>query len=67
MKVFAKMYLITEEQPGLMTRCHFICATHCAEEAQEAYGYHLAIWAGEQSCVYIDKLGEPYTVLKRGI
>ena len=47
-----------------MTRCHFICATHCAEQAQEAYGYHLAIWAGEQSCVYIDKLGEPYTVLK---
>ena len=47
-----------------MTRCHFICATHCAEQAQEAYGYHLAIWAGEQNCVYIDKLGEPYTVLK---
>ena len=28
--------------------------------------YYLAIWLGEQSCAYIDKLGAPYTVLKFG-
>ena len=63
----SKNYLITEEQPSLMNRCDFICAAHYAEQAQEAYDrecYHLAIWAGEQSCACIDKLGEPYTVLK---
>ena len=63
----SKNYLIIEEQPSLMNRCDFICAAHYAEQAQEAYDrecYHLAIWAGEQSCAYIDKLGEPYAVFK---
>ena len=52
-----------------MARCEFKCAVYYADLAQEAYDkrcYYLAIWAGKQSCAYIDKLGEPYTVLKLG-
>ena len=45
--------------------CEFKCAAHYADIAQEAYErkcYHLAIWAGEQSCANLDKLRN--TVLK---
>ena len=67
MKLFAKDYLLACDQPGLIASCEFKCAAHYAEVAEEAYSrkcYHLAIWAGEQSCAYIDKLGKHYTVLK---
>ena len=53
--------------PEALTVSEFMCAANYAEQAQEAYDnecYHLAIWAGKQSCAYIDKLGEPYTVFK---
>ena len=53
----------------LKALCEFKCAAHYADIAQEAYErkcYHLTIWAGEQSCAYLDKLGEVHTVLKFG-
>ena len=58
---------LTEDMTSLMARCEFKCAAHYADFAQEAFDrecYHLAIWAGEQSCVNIDKLPKSYTVFK---
>ena len=58
---------LTEDPATLTARCEFKCAAHYAEVAEDAYKreyYHLAIWAGEQSIGYIDKLGEQYSVLK---
>ena len=67
-KLFERLKSLMGILPEALTAtCDFMCAAHYAEQAQEAYNrecYHLAIWAGEQSCAYIDKLGEPYTVLK---
>ena len=60
---------LAEDSATLRDRCEFKCAVHYADMAQEAYDrkcYHLAIWAGEQSCAFIDKLGDPYTILRYG-
>ena len=49
--------------------CEYKCAAHYADIAQEAFAkkcYHLAIWAGEQSCANLDKLGDSYMVFKHG-
>ena len=57
----------TQETEDLMSRCEFKCAVYYAEVAEGAYKrecYYLAIWAGEQSIGYFDKLGEQYTVYK---
>ena len=47
--------------------CEYKCAAHYADIAREAFAkkcYHLAIWAGEQSCANLDKLGDSYMVFK---
>ena len=49
--------------------CEYKCAAHYADIAREAFAkkcYHLAIWAGEQSCSNLDKLGDSYMVFKLG-
>ena len=49
--------------------CEYKCAAHYADIAREAFAkkcHHLAIWAGEQSCANLDKLGDSYMVFKLG-
>ena len=43
--------------------CEYKCAAHYAFAKK---CYHLAIWAGEQSCSNLDKLGDSYMVFKLG-
>ena len=67
-KSFSESYL-TNDITSLVAKLEFKCAAYYADMANDVFEkgcYHLAIWLGEQSCAYIDKLGEPYTVLKFG-
>ena len=52
-----------ENASDLDYSCEFKCAAHYAFMAEVTHYkkcYHLAIWAGEKSIAYLDKLGESY-------